>query len=264
LTVFVAVSDESGGADQGAGGFLYGGFLAPEDYWRDWFTPAWDERVLARRPPMPPLPYLHMTEIRSPRWREEHDLTDREAEQRTDEAFRVINSMGMLHPITSEANATHFRDAFAAIQIGGEGTRAGAMEPDYLCFLMYALHALGFVTREYPDAERVDFLVERTDKAITGRFHGFHQRLKAVLEQLGLQSHARLVGSLDHVGKGHVPAQAADVLCWHGRRLLEGALSRTNERRYATLARLIGMRHKWSRDEVAAFAHAAEQAHATP
>ena len=53
------------------------------------------------------------------------------------------------------------------------------------------------------------------------------------------------------------------MFCWHGRRMLEGVLSRTDGRRYATLARLIGKRHKWTREEVSDFAHAAEQANAT-
>jgi hypothetical protein len=95
MAVFLAAADESDGAFQ-RGPFLFGGFVAPTNDWIDWFVPAWEERVLNRHPA---IPYLHMVDIRSARWREKNGLTWDDAEHRVDEATRIIGSMGSLMPV---------------------------------------------------------------------------------------------------------------------------------------------------------------------
>ena len=50
MAVFVAAADESD-APTRDGAFLYGGFVAPFVDWHQWFTPAWEERVLNKVPP---------------------------------------------------------------------------------------------------------------------------------------------------------------------------------------------------------------------
>ena len=82
MTVFIAAGDEADDPAQ-AGTFLYGAFVAPLWDWQDWFSPAWEERVLNQHPP---IPYLHMTEIRSSRWRMKHGITQSQSERRVDEA----------------------------------------------------------------------------------------------------------------------------------------------------------------------------------
>jgi len=47
MSLFTAFGDESDGGDQ-TGPFVFGGFVAPTRDWVDYFTPAWEERVLNR------------------------------------------------------------------------------------------------------------------------------------------------------------------------------------------------------------------------
>ena len=82
--------------------------MAPERDWTEYFAPAWRERVLELRPR---LGYLHMTEIKSPKWRLENNLTEVDAERKIGEAFRVIRNQGSLYPILAHLNADHFRSA---------------------------------------------------------------------------------------------------------------------------------------------------------
>jgi hypothetical protein len=119
MAVFVAGTDESAGKDHRSM-YFRGGFVAPERDWSEWFAEAWQERVLSGPPE---IPYLHMTEIRSPKWRAKHGLSDVEAEQRVDEAFRVITSMGSLYPVTSQIDAGHCRDAFATVKLLMDGMK---------------------------------------------------------------------------------------------------------------------------------------------
>jgi hypothetical protein len=261
MAVFLAASDES---ERGV--FLYGGFVAPEPVWSSAFSLAWYERVLHPRDPR--LEWLHMVDIRSDEWRNRRGLSHIEGERRVDEALRIINSTNCIHPITSEVNARHFEQAFADIALpratawGHGKSRSTPMEPDYLCFLMYAFEVLGFVHREYPDAERVDFIYEKTDKAKASSFHQFHEGMPATLRELGLEHLSKLVGELLPVTKERIPVQAADVLCWHARRIHEGSdITLVDRRRYAVLARLNGRRHQWTGESVTAFAEVAVRAH---
>ena len=49
-----------------------------------------------------------MTDLRSRRWRAEHGLTEWDADQRLDEATRVIGSCGNLFPIVSSVSKEKF------------------------------------------------------------------------------------------------------------------------------------------------------------
>jgi hypothetical protein len=247
--VFVAASDETAGKDHRST-FSRAGFVAPENDWSQCFAPAWDERVL-NGPPA--IPYLHMTDIRSPQWRSEHGLSGVAAEQR-DEAIRVIASTGSVFAILSKVDAGHFRDVLANHKVIARiGAKPYSLEPDYMCFLAFAYVALKYVTEEHPDAEKVDFIVEHNGN-ITRHIGDFHASMENGLREAGNTAWADLVGELIAGGKDRVPLQAADVLCWHSQRRELGTLSRTDARRYGRLAHRLGFQWEWTRDEIAAFA----------
>ena len=86
MAVFVSGLDETAGKTH-RDTFLLAGFVAPEHDWSRFFAPAWQERVLDGPPA---IPYLHMTEIRSPKWREKYGLSKLEADDRIDTAIALI------------------------------------------------------------------------------------------------------------------------------------------------------------------------------
>jgi len=77
--------------------------------------------------------------------------------------------------------------------------------------------ALNYVAQNHPECERLDFLVERNGK-ITDYIKSFHDGLGDAFNGLGRPDLTHLIGELLPVGKDRVPAQAADVLCWHSAR----------------------------------------------
>jgi hypothetical protein len=183
MTVFVAASDESTDAKQ-QGLFYRAGFVAPAKDWFDWFVPAWEERVLVGPPP---IPYLHMTDIRSRSWRDKHGLSGGGAERRLDEAFRVIASMGSIFPIGSEIEHDHIKRSFRGIAVRGRTKpqkRIYKMEPDYLAFLTFANAVLLYVHIHHPECDKVDFLIERSG-TVTDRIRDFHHEMAGSLERTG-------------------------------------------------------------------------------
>lgn len=104
MALFVSASDENTATDKSA--FLLGGLIAPEEDWYRYFAPAWQERVLDGPPP---IPYLHTTDIRSRKFRDEYGLSRHAADARLDEAIKVIEQLGSLRAILIDINAEHFR-----------------------------------------------------------------------------------------------------------------------------------------------------------
>lgn len=210
MAVFVSASDESMVTDKS--GFLFGGFIAPEEDWSLYFAPAWQEMVLDGPPS---IPYLHMTEIRSRKFREEHGISRGDADSRVDKAIKVIEQLGSVRAALIDINAPHFRNEMSATKfIASTGAVKDYHHPDYFCFQAYVLAVLMYVNRWHPDAEKVDFVVERNGE-ITKHIQTFHANIASVLEQMGKPSLASLVGELLPGGKDRIPLQAADVLCWH-------------------------------------------------
>ena len=77
MGVFVAGTDESSSAE--TGDFYYGGFVAPQREWDEFFAPAWEEHVL-KAPPV--IHYLHVTDLKSVRGRQNLGLTDSQARRK--------------------------------------------------------------------------------------------------------------------------------------------------------------------------------------
>jgi hypothetical protein len=234
MAVFISGSDESAGRTQ-RDTFLFAGWVGPEEDWSRFFAPAWQERVL-NGPPA--IPYLHMTEIRSQQWRAKYGISKLEADDRIDEAFVLLDTMQSFYPIGISLDAGLIRDKFANARVVSS-TASGApkpFDPDYFCFLFYAYFALTYVDMNFPDAEKVDFIVERKGH-ITKYIEGFHSNLPKALEALDKPLLSRLVGELIPGDKARVPLQAADVLCWYTARYRQPETMDTADlRRYAKIA----------------------------
>lgn len=104
MAVFVSASDETSGKNQ-RDTFFFGGWIAPQEDWSRFFELAWQERVLDGPPS---IPHLHMTDMRSRRWREKHGLTRLVADDRIDEAIQLLDTMATLFPICVSVDAGHF------------------------------------------------------------------------------------------------------------------------------------------------------------
>jgi hypothetical protein len=250
MAVFVSFSDESSGKSE-RDTFMFAGWIGPEEDWARFFTPAWDERVLAGPPR---IPYLHMTEIRSPKWRQENGLTETDAERRIDEACVLLDQLANLQPIRMVMNGGDFRDAFDETMVRSIKRKqfaASKFEPDYSCFLGYAWAALKYLAEYHPESEKLDFVVERKNK-VTNYIQEFHSQLPQALAALGSPELARLVGELVPAGKDRLPLHAADLLCWHcARREKLKTMSHRDKLRYKTIAYRKGVRIEFSKDLIA-------------
>lgn len=246
MAVFVAAADESSSGNRD-GAFIYGGLVAPEIDWREWFAPAWEARVLNLSPP---IPYLHMVDIRSPKWRFQHGLRVIDAERRLDEACRVVGGMGSLFLVTSRIDEDVFRKS--RIIIREPKKAAFFLEPDLLCFFYFAHVVLKYVHQEFPEIEKVDFVVERNGK-ITSHIKEFYSLMGEVYKETPDAALSDLLGDLIPGGKDRVPLQAADVVCWHDRRFEAGNLSSEDKRRYGILAKKNGYRHEWTHEKLNRF-----------
>lgn len=246
MAVFVSASDESAGKNR-LDQFIFAGWVASERDWCEIFSPAW-QRLVLNGPPK--IPYLHMTDMRSKHWREEQGLLVEDADKRVDEAVAVIEAADFLFPIGLEVSGANMCDAFATIKVMSAKRKSAAFEPDFLCFLGYAMMALDYVSREHQDCEKLDFIVEQNGK-ITDYIKDFHTGLSGIFAELGRPDLARLVGELLSVPKDRIPVQAADVLCWHTARSRNlSAMDSADCRRYEKLARKNGWLETLSRDTV--------------
>lgn len=233
VAVFLAAGDESDHPRQD-GVFVYGGYVAPVLDWTNWFTPVWEERVLNQNPP---IDHLHISTMRQAAWQEKNGFTPTQVEYRIDEAVRVIASSGSLHPITTSLDGGHFRRTFKGIKVAKpDDQQPGTyiVQPDFVGFQGFAINALHWVHAEYPDAERVDFFVERK-QGVTHYLEVFREALIDGLQRDGRGHLVRLIGGLTPVDKDRVPVQAADLLMWHFRRSEEDCLEPIDLRRWGQL-----------------------------
>ena len=120
------------------------------------------------------------------------------------------------------------------------GTQPGTypFEPDYIGFLGFAYAALEYVGTNHPDAEQVDFIVERKS-GVTHHINDFVDHLAEGLKRKGQKHLTHLIGDVIPGGKERVPLQAADVAVWHLRRHEIGNVDPVDEHR---LYRMFNMR----------------------
>jgi hypothetical protein len=254
MTIFVSGSDESAGKTQ-RDTFLFGGWVAPESDWSRFFAPAWQERVLDGPPR---IPYLHMTDIRSPQWRDLYGISKRDADDRINTALHLIHTTPSLYPISIRVDAGFLRDRFAKVKVKAlrVNAKVRAFEPDFVCFLFYAWVALKYLKHSHPDAEKLNFIVERNG-AITSHIQDFHSTLAENFATFGDASLAKLVGKIIPGSKDRVPLQAADVLCWHTARSRHpDTMDLTDRGRYSILARREGIYQELTHKQISQMAEA--------
>lgn len=252
--VFLAASDESNGANS-LGDFQTTGWLAPESDWYQFFNPAWRERVLDKPPR---IPYLHVTEMRSRTWREEHGITRLDADDRLDEAVDIIKTLGSLRPVQIKVMGGDFRKLFHQTEFKTEKGARKKYEPDYYAYLPYAYAVLCRVKITFPDAERIDFMVEQKS-GITPQMQGFHESLPASLRHIGRSDLVPLVGKFIPGSKQDIPLQAADFLCWHSQRAEAGTLDENDIRRWNPMARMKGFSFDMTKELMMPLAEAFRQ-----
>jgi hypothetical protein len=234
MAVFLAASDETTG---GNALYHHAGWIAPVPDWWHFFTPAWQERVL-NGPPK--IPYLHMTEMRSRVWREQWGITETDMDERLDEAARVIDTMGSLHPFKLTIDTSVFRPLYKSHKMIAASGGKKDYQPDFLAFTSYALSVLVQVKLRYPDAEEVDFLVENNSE-ITKHIYELYKALPDALNLINRSELIPLLGEFIPGGKDRVPLQAADYLCWHSQRKEAQTLSDVRDvRRWNTIAQRKG------------------------
>lgn len=242
MAVFVAYSDESDVGDLD-GMFLYAGYAAPEKDWPE-LSESWDNRVLSGPPR---IPYLHMTEIKRLAWRNTHRISYNDAENRIDEAVRIIFSRGSLLSVGSCMRKGDLREAvYKPLKVAKVQPLYGVKEPDYLSFLAYAANAIDQVYGHYPDAEKVNFVVSRKKK-VSEHVRDFHEMLKAILAPpLSALVGDLIPGDMERT----LPLQFADVSCWHMQRYFAKTMERVDESRLWYLGEKNGRLQEITREEL--------------
>jgi hypothetical protein len=246
MALFVSYSDESD-TQNDARTFFMAGYAARETEWPR-FAKSWQQRVLDGTPE---LPYLHMTDIRSPQWRSEHNITATEAERRTDEAIGIIESSSYLAAIVVCLNRSDLEDTVhQKLRDSSQPITRNVADPDYLSFLAYAESTIYGLRKCEPDVDRVNFVVSVKEK-VTHHLKDFHAELKARIRKPFQSLVGELFpGRMDAV----IPLQAADVLCWHLQRERTGNMSNLDTRRIDRLANTKSFCYRHSRADLDAFA----------
>jgi hypothetical protein len=225
MAVIVSASDETY-RDK----FVYGGVLASLRYWEKIFAPRWERDVLDGAPR---IPFLHMTDIRSPKWRESMGISELEADRRVENAVQILCKRKEPVWIGFEFGHECFNDTLMQrIQM-----KSGVLKPfvaDYFGFMGYAYCVLRFVRQMYPEVRKVDFLVERNGE-VTKNLPEFYENFDPFLREMGAADYIGLLGDIIPGGKDRTPLQAADVLCWYLRRAREQTLVGIDLERYERL-----------------------------
>jgi hypothetical protein len=131
----------------------------------------------------------------------------------------------------------------------------GLDQPDYLCFLWYALLVLQQVYLRHRDAEKVDFVVSEK-RPITHNLGAFHQVLLKFTE-LEMPHLTHLVGDLiPGRQESRVPLQAADLFCWHLQRHYQQTAEEEDNRNLLRLVDTAGLNVQYEAKERAQLAQA--------
>jgi hypothetical protein len=191
MAVFVSASDESSGSNQ-LDDFQCTGWLAPEPDWSKLFAPPWQQLVLDGPPK---IPYLHVTDMRSRKWRETNGITRIDAENRMDEAGKIIATTPSLYPLKIKVAGPIFKKLFEPHQLLAVSGGRKRYEPDYYAFVIYAYAVLCRVKIKFPEAEKVDFIVERKS-SLTTHIQDFYESLPDALRHINREDLLPLLGSL--------------------------------------------------------------------
>jgi hypothetical protein len=253
MAVFIAFSDETSVGDA-QGDFFVGGYVANEVDWPQ-VARAWQERVL-NGPPK--IPYLHMREIRNAEWCEEHGIPHEDAQRRISEACQILEDFRDSAAVISRILQADLNEVFINRYKKRRYVPTGLNEPDYFCFVAYAPLITAQAYNQWPNVERIDFVVDRK-RGVTHHLAEFKEDIKqGIAPELGA-----LIGDLIPASmEDRLPLQCADVLLWHIQRYFasdqdQEKMVPIDRLRLAELTRegdLDGTVHSWERSELEAMA----------
>ncbi len=255
MTVFLACSDETVADTGSMREFYYAGFIAPLLHWHASFALEWQAKVLDGPPQ---IPYLHMTDVMRKEWCENHGLSRRDAEGRIDSAISVIEASNQLLAFSVHVNVNAYERVLPDYRIASArapqyhgGYRP---EPDLLCFLIYAFHILKYISDHYSDVEKVDFLVEQSNR-VTRHIQELYPTIGVVFPETEYPELAQKMGDLIPVTKERILTQPADVWCWHLQRAKCNRLNTTSLRRFNRIAERSLYDHEITEKQLRKFLH---------
>ena len=238
MAVFVSYSDESETGNRSD--FLVSGYVAAETLW-EFVAKAWQERVLDGKPP---IPYLHMNEIRDDEWRatKGKGISRPEAENRIDEAVTILSATGVLYIASSVIKRSDLESAIHSRFTRKKDITEALAHPDYFCFHAYCNWVLGIVRHRVPEVEKVNFVLSNKKKITHHLVIDFQDEIRNLVEP-------ELRGLMGSIIPGdmelYLPLQAADVICWYQQRDRALKLDGVDKRHFAKLRTTWGHTHNW-------------------
>jgi hypothetical protein len=257
MSLFIIASDESPGKDMNSRLF-YGGYMAPASVWRNEFAAAWQSRVLSGPPE---IPFLHMVDIRSEKFRQRFGLSREDADRRIDAAIDIICRCPSLQPVTVSASGAAFEQFIHGrfrwlekVSMKSPDSQLATLvkRPDFSVWVQFAIAALVIADTKFDNVEQLDFYVEQNGR-LTGVLQYINDELQTVLAagKANRPDLAEMIGTFTAVPKESFYTQPADVLCWHMQRQACGLLDADDRRRYDQLMGIDGCHQVWSDEQIA-------------
>jgi hypothetical protein len=248
VAVFISHSDES--EVKNTSEFFVGGYIAPKDDW-PYIARAWQEQVLDGPPRTGSLPYLHMSEM-SEEWLKKIGMSYIEAQNRIDQAARILSCCGSLRVTTSAISQDEIKNLIHSRFQKKRHIPDRLKFPDYYCYLTYMVRVVAAVRRHFPDADKVDFVVSKKQyisKTLDKTQDDFREWFGSLYPDAYRYIGDVIPGDMET----RLPLQAADVLCWHRQRKLSGKADTVDLKRLRLLYGRAAKpdEHKWTTKQLA-------------
>jgi hypothetical protein len=222
MSVYVSYTDETQASDVQEA-FLIAGFAANESEWPK-FSQEWNAILLRS----PAIPYIHVTQLYSKAWQEEHRITAYQCDMKLQAAIDLLASYaGAIKQHLSQVSGKTYRICNARLSDAGFQIQRNHGFIDYLAFVGYSLGVLNHINAERPDVEKVTFAISK--KKIVSH-HIVNNLRDEMIENIASVKPdlAKKYGDILPLSmEDHMPLQAADVLCWH----LQRSLAETKDER---------------------------------
>ena len=208
MCVYVSYTDET---EVKNGRFLIAGYVANETDWPK-FSEQWDKEIIKSEPP---IPYLHMVDIRSKEWRDKHGITREQAEEKVNRAVDLIyRSSGLITAYVSNISTTKHTEMSKSIEGQGAEFKRHHNYPDYFAFIAYLWGTLNDVASHEPRLRKIVYFVSRK-RYVSHYLESVREAFARALRELNSHLEEFLGDVLPLDMQDHMPLQAADVLCWH-------------------------------------------------
>lgn len=232
MSVYVSYTDESESQNQQGGQFIIAGYVADKLKWPD-FSKRWSEEVITSDPP---IPYMHMVEIRSEGWRTKHGITRVQADEKVRKAIEVIAQTDFITGHCAHVSEDAYLKALGVFRTE-DSKMAAKSKIDYMCFSAYALFLVKKLATELSDLRKVVFNISNK----TGVSNNLQGILHDTMEEMFEKTHpkiAPLFGDFVPLNmQNHMPLQAADVFCWH----LQRGLNMSKQEEPETMRNIIAI-----------------------